>query len=84
MKPGRLWFLGFTAVFAVLVGFVFWGTWSTDFAPVMPDCPIVYGPDYAMGTLRGVVVSGKFVPADLCKFLCSPYFWQEDQKHSAG
>ena len=73
------WFLGFTAVFAALAGFVFWGTWSTDFAPVMPDCPIVYGPDYAMGTLRGMFVSGKFVPADVCKFLGSPYFWQELQ-----
>ena len=79
MKQGRYWFLGFTAIFAVLVGFVFWGTWSTDFAPVMPDCPIVYGPDYAMGTLRGMFVSGKFVPADICKFLGSPYFWQELQ-----
>ena len=79
MKEKHFWFLGFTAVFAVLVGFVFWGTWSTDFAPVMPDCPIVYGPGYAMGTLRGMFVSGKFVPADLCKFLGSPYFWQELQ-----
>ena len=79
MKEKHCWFLGFTAAFAALAGFVFWGTWSTDFAPVMPDCPIVYGPDYAMGTLRGMFVSGKFVPADICKFLGSPYFWQELQ-----
>ena len=79
MKEKHYWFLGFTAVFAALAGFVFWGTWSTDFAPVMPDCPIVYGPGYAMGTLRGMFASGKFVPADVCKFLGSPYFWQELQ-----
>ena len=79
MKAKHFWFLGFTAVFAALVGFVFWGTWSTDFAPVMPDCATVYGPDYALGTLRGMFTSGKFVPADVCKFLGSPYFWQELQ-----
>ena len=47
MKSKHCWFLGFTAVFAALAGFVFWGTWSMDFAPVMPDCPFVYGPGYA-------------------------------------
>lgn len=73
------WFLGFTAIFAALAGFVFWGTWSTDFAPVMPDCPIVHGPFDPAGALRGMVVSGKFVPADLCKFLGSGSFWQELQ-----
>ena len=71
------WFLGFTAVFAAFAGFVFWGTWSTDFAPVMPDCPIVHDPDYLGGMLRGIVASGKFVPADVCGFLGTPYFWQE-------
>ena len=79
MKAKHLWFFGFSAVFAAFAAFVFWGTWSTDFAPVMPDCPFVYGPDYALGTLRGMFASGKFVPADVCKFLGSPYFWQELQ-----
>ena len=37
VKEQHLWFLGFTAVFAALAGFVFWGTWSLDVAPVMPD-----------------------------------------------
>ena len=73
------WSLGFTAVFAALAGFVFWGTWSTDFAPVMPDCPIVHGPFDPAGVLRGMFASGKFVPADLCKFLGSGSFWQELQ-----
>ena len=73
------WFLGFTAVFAALVAYIFWGTWSTDFAPVMPDCPFVYDSNYAAGVFRGIFASGKFVPADVCKFLGSPYFWQELQ-----
>ena len=79
MKEKHIWFLGFTAVFAALAGYVFWGTWSTDFAPVMPDCPIVHGPFDPAGVLRGMFVSGKFVPADLCKFLGSGSFWQELQ-----
>ena len=73
------WFLGFTAVFAALAGFVFWGTWSTDFAPVMPDCPFIHGPGYAAGVFRGMFESGKAVPADIYLFLGSPYFWQELQ-----
>ena len=35
MKEKHFWFLGFTAVFAVLVGFVFWGTWSTDISTLL-------------------------------------------------
>ena len=73
------WFLGFTAVFAALAGFVFWGTWSLDFAPVMPDCPFMYGPGYAAGVFRGMFESGKAVPADVYRFLGLPYFWQELQ-----
>ena len=71
------WFLGFTAVFAVLAAWVFWGAWSTDFAPVMPDNPIVHGFESMTDHLRGVLESGKFVPADICAYLGSPYFWQE-------
>ena len=73
------WFLGFTAVFAALAGFVFWGTWSLDFAPVMPDCPFVHGPDYAAGTFRSMFESGRFNPIEFYRFLGSPYFWQELQ-----
>ena len=79
MKAKHYWFLGFTAVFAALAGFVFWGTWSTDFAPVMPDCPFVYGPGYAAGVFRGMFESGRFNPIELYRFLGSPYFWQELQ-----
>ena len=77
MKPGRSWFLGFTAVFAVLVGFVFWGTWSTDFAPVMPDSPIIYSPWHLANWCREWMVNGRSIPSDLHRFIGSPYFWQE-------
>lgn len=77
MKPGRSWFLGFTAVFAVLVGFVFWGTWSTDFAPVMPDSPIIYSPWHLANWCREWIVNGRSIPSDLHRFIGSPYFWQE-------
>ena len=79
MKAKQYWFLGFTAVFAVLAGFVFWGTWSTDFAPVMPDCPFMYGPGYAAGAFRIMFESGRFNPVEFYRFLGSPYFWQELQ-----
>ena len=79
MKARLYWFLGFTAVFAALAGFVFWGTWSLDFAPVMPDCPIVYAPGHVAGVFRGMVESGKCVPDDLLRLVGSPYFWQELQ-----
>ena len=73
------WFLGFTAVFAALAGFVFWGTWSLDFAPVMPDCPFMYDSDDVAGIFRGMFASGRFNPVELYRFLGSPYFWQELQ-----
>ena len=79
MKAKHYWFLGFTAVFAALAGFVFWGTWSTDFAPVMPDCPFMYAPGYAATVFRGMFESGRFNPVELYRFLGLPYFWQELQ-----
>ena len=71
------WFFGFTAVFAALAGFVFWGTWSTDFAPVMPDSPIIYSPEHLANWCRECWQSGRFMPSDVHRFLGSPYFWQE-------
>ena len=79
LNEKHFWFLGFTAAFAALAGFVFWGTWSTDFAPVMPDCPFVYGPGFAAGTFRSMFESGRFNPIEFYRFLGSPYFWQELQ-----
>ena len=73
----RLPFLAFTAAFAVLAGFVFWGTWSMDFAPVMPDHPTTHAADALARFLNGWLANGKFVPGDVIAFLGSPYFWQE-------
>lgn len=71
------WFFAFSAVFAGLAGFVFWGTWSLDVAPVMPDSPITYPADYLFRNLCALFKFGKFVPGDIINFLGSPYFWQE-------
>ena len=67
------WFLGFTAVFAVLAGFVFWGTWSPDFAPVMPDHPTTYSPYWLTEWGQGWLKGGMFVPGDLFSCIGGPY-----------
>ena len=78
MKASKwFWFLGFTAVFAALAGFVFWGTWSLDFAPVMPDSPIVYSSEHLVNFVRTWMQNGIFIPNDIHRFVGSPYFWQE-------
>jgi len=82
MRPKHAWFLAFAAACAALAGFVFWGTWSLDFAPVMPDDTtvhsMVYG-DYVDKVLRKFWTSGKFIPSDILwdGLLFSPYFCQE-------
>ena len=81
-KSKFLWWSGFTALFAVLMGYVFWGTWSASVAPIMPDCPTVHPLDYGTRVSRwiaGWLHSGRFVPTDVATFLISPYVWQELQ-----
>lgn len=77
------WWGAFTAAFAVLAAYVFWGTWSTSVAPVMPDCPVVHPLDYGVRVSHwfdGWLQSGRFVPfSDLPVLLVSPYVWQELQ-----
>ncbi len=73
------WFLAFTAVFAVLAGFVFWGTWSLDMVPVMPDCATEFPASRAADWFAGWLESGKFVPGDIIAFLGDPCFWLELQ-----
>ena len=77
LSPKCAWFLAFTAAFAALAGFVFWGTWSTGFAPVMPDNPIVHPPWWISDWWRGWLETGRFVPGDLLAFLGGPGVWQE-------
>ena len=79
LKPKQGWFLAFTAVFAVLAGFVFWGTWSTDMAPVMPDCPTSYPVNWFRAALKGWLENGKFAPAEAINWIGHPAVWTEFQ-----
>ena len=72
LKPKHAWFLAFTAVFAALAGFVFWGTWSLDMVPVMPDAEICYPHDHAYRCLRSIIESCKFHPLDVRNLLGIP------------
>lgn len=73
----RLHFLAFTVIFAALAGFVFWGTWSLDVVPVMPDAQTTYPTDFAWRSWRKMLESGKFIHLDVINLVGSPYFWQE-------
>ena len=79
IRPNVGWFLAYTAAFAVLAGFVFWGTWSLDAAPVMPDCPTTHNPKWIAAWFAEWLRTGKWAPDDIRIFLASPYFWQELQ-----
>ena len=79
LKPAGVWFLAFTAVFAVLAGIVFWGTWALDVVPVMPDAQTSYPVDFAGRQWRVFLETGKLIPSDIRFFIGSPYFWQELQ-----
>jgi hypothetical protein len=77
LKPKQAWFLAFTAVFAAAAGFVFWGAWALDVAPVMPDAATSFSVEWATDLFRNWCERGKFVPGDLATFLGGPYFWTE-------
>ena len=79
LRPKHAWFLAFVAIFAALVGFVFWGTWSPEMVPVMPDCPTSYPTHWFRDWLRGWLENGKFVPATVINWIGSPYLWTEFQ-----
>ncbi len=81
MRPNAktAWFLAFTAIFAGLAGFVFWGTWSLDVVPVMPDARTTYAADSIWRELCAVFGSGKLIPTDVMRLVGSPYLWQELQ-----
>ena len=77
LSPRWTAFSAFTVVFAVLAAFVFWGAWSPDFAPVMPDHSITYPADSVARWFRGWMTTGKFFPGDLVDLTGMPYLWQE-------
>ena len=62
------WFLGFSAVFAALAAFVFWGCWATNVTFIAPDDPIsfrtAYG-DILVGWLNGFLTTGRVLPTDI-------------------
>ena len=78
-KPKVIWFAAFTAVFAVCAAFVFWGTWSPEMVPVMPDCATSYSTYWFRDWLRGWLENGKFAPAEAINWIGSPYLWTEFQ-----
>ena len=80
LSPKRTHFIAFTAIFAALAMFVFWGTWSTDFAPIMPDHPITWPEHYLIRLGRwfgNFCHDGKFEPLEFFALVGSPYWWQE-------
>ena len=81
-KAGLAWFFSFVAVFAALATFVFWGTWSMDVAPVMPDDPYRWSSSSVeawSNFWKGFLSSGKVIPTDVfwSGLIVSPYFCQE-------
>ena len=83
-RPSTIAFLVFTALYAVCMGYVFWGTWALDKAPVEPDNAIFYPIDEAARWFRDLVAGHDFVPSDLMHLIGSMYFWQELQYAIAG
>ena len=83
-RPSTIAFLVFTALYAVCMGYVFWGTWALDKAPVEPDNAIFYPIDEAARWFRELVAGHDFVPSDLMHVIGSMYFWQELQYALAG
>ena len=79
ISPKWGWFAAFTAVFAVCAAYVFWGTWSPEMAPVMPDCPTSYSTYWFRDWLRAWLENGTFAPAEAINWIGSPYLWTEFQ-----
>ena len=79
ISPKWGWFAAFTAVFAVCAAVVFWGTWSPEMAPVMPDCPTSYPLHWFRARLVGWLENGKFTPSEAINWIGSPYIWTEFQ-----
>ena len=74
------WFVGFTALFAVVMACVFWGTWSPAVAFVQPDQPVVFPADFLRQLWSDICGGGRAcLPSDLRFLLGGPYVWQELQ-----
>lgn len=76
------WFLAFTAVFAALAAFVFWGCWSSDVTFVSPDDGVVFLTSYGDVLTRWwneFLTTGRMQPTDLLwsGLIGSPLFCRE-------
>ncbi|MBO7686062.1 MAG: hypothetical protein J6V72_06755 [Kiritimatiellae bacterium] len=83
-RPSTIAFLALTALYAICMGGIFWGTWALDKAPIEPDNAIFYPIDEAARWFRELVAGHDFVPSDLMHVIGSMYFWQELQYALAG
>ena len=83
VTPRTAWFLAFSAVFASLAAYVFWGAWSPGVTPVMPDCLTVHPVGYFAALSQyfsdACLKNWQFIPDDLLLFFGTPYFRQELQ-----
>lgn len=82
MRKDHRVFLVFTAVFAVLAAFVFWGCWSIGVTHISPDDGVVFTASYGDVLTRwwnGFLVTGKMLPSDILwsGLLGSPHFCRE-------
>ena len=82
LQPKTAWFLAFTAVFAALAAFVFWGCWSYGVTFISPDDGVnlrtSYG-DILAGWWNGFLKTGRMQPTDVLwsGLLGSPLFCRE-------
>ena len=88
LSPKWGWFLAFTAVFAVLAGYVFWGCWSTSVTFVSPDDGAAFFASYGdvlASWWNGFLTSGTILPSDVLwsGLLGSPHFCRELKYASA-
>ena len=79
MKRQWIWFGGFSALFALAVTYVFWGTWSPDVAFIQPDCAVAHPVDLFARKWSEFCAGGSFVPWELRYLAGGPYVWQELQ-----
>jgi len=82
IAPKWSWFLAFTALFAVLAGYVFWGCWALNVTFVSPDDGVGFFTSYGDVLAQwwnGFVTSGRMQPTDLLwsGLLGSPLFCRE-------
>ena len=82
VSPKWGWFLGFSAVFAALAAFVFWGCWSTGVTFVAPDDGVNFRTSYGDVLAcwwNGFLTTGKILPTDILwsGLLGSPLFCRE-------